>query len=233
MSIEQQNKAFLADLNHKLRTPLNAILGWIYVLRHGSPDPDLLHEGLDAIERNVRSQAQILDDVIAKPDGSDSKTSTEKERATQGQTAFEKVEGAASLAGNLERKLEGISVVAVDDDPEARKILKELLTHCRAIATVVANAGEALLAVERLHPDVLLCDLEMPGTDGYDLLRRLRSLGPERGGDTPAAALTAHAGPEDRTRVLETGFQLHVPKPVNPAELAAAIECLARSASQK
>jgi len=233
MSIDQQNKASLADLNHKLRTPLNAILGWIYVLRHGSPDPDLLQEGLDAIERNARSQVQILDDVIAKPDGSDSKTSTEKERATQGQTAFEKVGGAASLAGNLERKLEGISVVAVDDDPEARKILKELLTHCRAIATVVANAGEALLAVERLHPDVLLCDLEMPGTDGYDLLRRLRSLGPERGGDTPAAALTAHAEPEDRTRALETGFQLHIPEPVNPAELAAAVECLARSAPQK
>lgn len=231
MSIEQQNKTSLADLNHKLRTPLNAILGWIYVLRHGSPDPDLLHDGLDAIERNVRSQVQILDDLIVKPENSDSRTGDEKERATQGQTAFEK--DAASLAGNLERRLEGISVVAVDDDPEARKILKELLTHCRAIATIVASAGEALRAVERLHPDVLLCDLEMPGTDGYDLLRRLRSLGPERGGDTPAAALTAHAGPEDRTRVLETGFQLHIPKPVNPAELAAAVECLARSAWQK
>ena len=68
----------------------------------------------------------------------------------------------------------------------------------------------------------------MPGTDGYDLLRRLRSLGPERGGDTPAAALTAHDRPEDRQRALESGFQLHVAKPVNPAELAAAVECLAR-----
>lgn len=231
MSIEQQNKTFLADLNHKLRTPLNAILGWIYLLQHGSPDPDLLREGLDAIERSVRSQAQILDDLIVKPENSDSGTGRQKERATQDQSPSEK--DAAPLAGNLERKLEGISVVAVDDDPEARKVLKELLAHCRAIATIVASAGEALRAVERVHPDVLLCDLEMPGTDGYDLLRRLRSLGPERGGDTPAAALTGHAGPEDRTRVLETGFQLHIPKPVNPAELAAAVECLARSASQK
>ena len=231
MSIEQQNKTSLAGLNHKLRTPLNAILGWTYVLRHGSPDPDLLREGLDAIERNVRSQVQILDDLIAKPENSDSGTSDEKEPYTEGQTAFEK--DGAPLAGNLERKLEGISVVAVDDDPEARKILKELLAHCRAIATIVSSAGEALRAVERLHPDVLLCDLEMPGTDGYDLLRRLRSLGPERGGDTPAAALTAHARPEDRSRVLETGFQLHIKKPVNPAELAAAVECLARSAWQK
>src|SRR6516162_2278808 len=104
MSIEHQNKTSLADLNHKLRTPLNAILGWIYVLRHGSPDPDLLHDGLDAIERNVRSQVQILDDLIVKPENSDSGTGDQKERATQDQTPFEK--DAAPLAGNLERKLE-------------------------------------------------------------------------------------------------------------------------------
>src|SRR6516165_7089128 len=114
-----------------------------------------------------------------------------------------------------------------------RETLEGTIDPLPAIATIVESAGEALKAMERLHPDVLLCDLEMPGTDGYDLLRRLRSLGPERGGDTPAAALTADAGPEDRTRVLETGFQLHIPKPVNPAELAAAVECLARSAWQK
>jgi CheY-like chemotaxis protein len=225
MSIKQQNEDTLADLNHKLRTPLNAIIGWIYVLRHSHQDPDLLHEGLDAIERCVRNQAQILDEVVSRKEESDLGKRREEERPAQGQVGQEK--GAVLLADNLERKLEGISVVAIDDDPEARKLLKELLTHCRAIATIVESAGEALRAVEQLHPDVFLCDIEMPGTDGYDLLRRLRSLGPERGGDTPAAALTAHDGPEDRQRALETGFQLHVAKPVNPAELAAAVECLA------
>jgi CheY-like chemotaxis protein len=225
MSIKQQNEDTLADLNHKLRTPLNAIIGWIYVLRHQHPDPDLLHEGLDAIERCVRNQAQILDDLISRTEEADLGNSKEEERSAREQIGQEK--GAEPLAGNLERKLEGISVVAVDDDPEARKLLKELLTHFRAIATIVASAGEAIKAVEQLHPDVLLCDIEMPGTDGYDLLRRLRSLGPERGGDTPAAALTAHDGPEDRQRALETGFQLHMAKPVNPAELAAAVERLA------
>jgi CheY-like chemotaxis protein len=225
MSIKQQNEDTLADLNHKLRTPLNAIIGWIYVLRHSHPNPDLLHEGLDAIERCARNQAQILDEVVSRKEESDPGKRREEERPAQDQIGQEK--GAVPLADNLERKLEGISVVAVDDDPEARKLLKELLTHCRAIATIVESAGEALRAVEQLHPDVFLCDIEMPGTDGYDLLRRLRSLGPERGGDTPAAALIAHDGPQDRQRALETGFQLHVAKPVNPAELAAAVECLA------
>jgi CheY-like chemotaxis protein len=225
MSIKQQNEDTLADLNHKLRTPLNAIIGWIYVLRQSHPNPDLLQEGLDTIERCVRNQVQILDEVVSRKEASDLGKSRKEERSAQGQILQEK--GAVPLAGNLERKLEGISVVAVDDDPEARKLLKELLTHCRAIATIVESAGEALKAVEQLHPDVFLCDIEMPGTDGYDLLRRLRSLGPERGGDTPAAALTAHNGPEDRQRALETGFQLHVAKPVNAAELAAAVECLA------
>ena len=226
MSIKQQNEDTLADLNHRLRTPLDAVIGWIYVLQHSHPDPDLLQEGLDAIERCMRNQAQILDEVVSRKEEADLGNKREKERSVQGQIDQEK--SAVPLGDNLERKLEGISVVAVDDDPEARKLLKKLLTHCRAIATIVESAGEALRAVEQLHPDVFLCDIEMPGTDGYDLLRRLRSLGPERGGDTPAAALTAHDRPEDRQRALEIGFQLHVAKPVNPAELAAAVECLVR-----
>ena len=129
MAIKQQNEEAVADLNHKLRTPVNAIIGWIYVLRHSHPDPDLLQEGLDAIERCVRNQAQILDEVISRTEESDLGKSRQEERSAQNQIGQEK--GAMPLAGNLERKLEGISVVAVDDDPEARKLLKELLTHCR------------------------------------------------------------------------------------------------------
>jgi CheY-like chemotaxis protein len=217
MTNERPGEQFLANLSHKLRTPLNAILGWIYVLRQGPPGPELVQEGLDAIERNVHNQTKLLDDLLTPP----------SESALQPTTEPEPKKASPLLTKDLERKLEGISVVAVDDDPEARKVLQQLLAHSRAIATIVTNAGEALSAIERLHPDVLLCDIEMPGTDGYDLLRHLRSLGRERGGDTPAAALTAHARSEDRTRALETGFQLHVPKPVDPAELAAAVESLA------
>src|SRR6516165_11345816 len=81
-----------------------------------------------------------------------------------------------------------------------RETLEGTIDPLPAIATIVESAGEALKAMEQLHPDVLLCDIQMPGTDGYDLLRRLRSLRPERGGDTPAAALIAHDGPEDRRK---------------------------------
>ncbi len=129
----------------------------------------------------------------------------------------------------LPRELGGITIVAVDDDAEARILLQRILTYCRAEVTVVETAAEALQAVESLRPDVLLSDIEMPGEDGYSLIAKVRALGPERGGDTPAAALTAYARAQDRTRALLAGFQLHVPKPVEPLELVAVVANLARS----
>ena len=118
--------------------------------------------------------------------------------------------------------------MAVDDDADARKCYwKRVLTHCRADVTVVGSAEEALRAVEALRPDVLLSDIEMPGEDGYSLIAKVRALGPDHGGNTPAAALTAYARAEDRTRALLAGFQLHVPKPVEPSELVAVVTNLA------
>jgi PAS domain S-box-containing protein len=128
---------------------------------------------------------------------------------------------------NLPQELEGISVLAVDDDPGARRLLEQVLTYCKATVTVVATAQEALEAVEQLRPHVLLCDIEMPGEDGYSLLRRIKALGPERGGNIPAAALTAYARGEDRTRALRAGFQLYVSKPVELTELVTVVTNLA------
>jgi CheY-like chemotaxis protein len=127
----------------------------------------------------------------------------------------------------LPQELEGISVLAVDDDPGARRLLEQVLTYCKATVTVVATAQEALEAVEQLRPHVLLCDIEMPGEDGYSLLRRIKALGPERGGNIPAAALTAYARGEDRTRALRAGFQLYVSKPVELTELVTVVTNLA------
>ena len=93
--------------------------------------------------------------------------------------------------------------------------------------TLAASAGEALKALERETPHVLVSDIGMPGEDGYELIRRVRLLPPERGGNIPAAALTAYAREDDRIRALLTGFQIHIPKPVNPAELAAVVATLA------
>ena len=142
-------------------------------------------------------------------------------------TAPTNVAAGGGMAFRCPEELDGIRIVAVDDDADARKLLETVLTHCRAIVTVVATPAEALEAVRRLRPDVLLSDIEMPGEDGYTFISKVRALPPEEGGQTPAAALTAYARVEDRTRALRAGFQLHVPKPVEPAELVAVVANLA------
>ena len=142
-------------------------------------------------------------------------------------TAPTSVATGGGMAFRCPEELAGVRIVAVDDDADARKLLETVLTHCRASVTVVATPAEALEAVRRLRPDVLLSDVEMPGEDGYSLIAKVRALPPEEGGQTPAAALTAYARVEDRTRALRAGFQLHVPKPVEPAELVAVVANLA------
>ena len=85
------------------------------------------------------------------------------------------------------------------------------------------SADEAITLLEQHRVHLLLSDIGMPGTDGFDLLRRVRALGPDRGGDIPAIALTAFARAEDRTKVMRAGFRMHVSKPVEAAELCAAV----------
>jgi hypothetical protein len=80
------------------------------------------------------------------------------------------------------------------------------------------------------RPDVIISDIEMPHENGYAFIRRLRGLSPEAGGTVPAVAVTAHGGVVDRIRVLSAGFQMHVPKPVEPAELVAAVAALVEAA---
>ncbi len=122
--------------------------------------------------------------------------------------------------------LGGLRVLVVDDEPDSRDMVATVLELAGAEALVAGTAAEGLAILTRERPDVLLSDLEMPGEDGYALIRRVRALGPESGGLTPAAALTAYAGAEHRMRTLLAGFQLHVAKPVQPAELAAVVASL-------
>ncbi|HWS89531.1 MAG TPA: PAS domain-containing protein [Pyrinomonadaceae bacterium] len=123
--------------------------------------------------------------------------------------------------------LEGVKVLIVDDEPDARRLLTELLSQRGAEVSSAASAAEALEVLQAWRPHVLLSDIGMPDGDGYELIRRVRELPEERGGRTPAAALTAYAGPADRGRALASGFQVHVAKPVEPAELAAVVAGLA------
>jgi PAS domain S-box-containing protein len=119
--------------------------------------------------------------------------------------------------------LAGLKVLAVDDQPDARDLIRRVLEDCGARVIIAGSAAEALEALSRERPDVLLSDIGMPDVDGFDLLRRVRAMGAAGGGDIPAIALTAFARSEDRTKALRAGFRMHMSKPVEPAELLAAV----------
>jgi PAS domain S-box-containing protein len=123
--------------------------------------------------------------------------------------------------------LDGLSVLVVDDDPDARHLISTLLEERGARVRQAGSSAEALIALGTERPDVLLSDIEMPDQDGYGLMRAIRALPPDKGGRVPAAALTAYARTEDRMQALLAGFHLHLPKPVQPAELAAVVASLA------
>jgi PAS domain S-box-containing protein len=125
------------------------------------------------------------------------------------------------------QSLLGLRVLVVDDEVNTLGMLAALLERYGAEINAVASAGEALKALESWKPHVMVSDIGMPGEDGYALIRKVRALPAERGGQIPAAALTAYARPEDRTRALMAGYQIHVSKPVEPTELAAVVARLA------
>jgi CheY-like chemotaxis protein/anti-sigma regulatory factor (Ser/Thr protein kinase) len=117
------------------------------------------------------------------------------------------------------RKLKGLRVLLVEDDPDTLDMLQFILDQSGAEVISVRSASEALQVLESSHPDALVSDLAMPGQDGYELIGQVRSREPQQGGTIPAIALSAYTRIEDRTRALAAGFQMHVPKPVNPEEL--------------
>jgi signal transduction histidine kinase/CheY-like chemotaxis protein len=123
--------------------------------------------------------------------------------------------------------LTGIQVLIVEDDDDARALVAKVLEGQGASVKAVSSARDALAVLEKERVDVLLSDIEMPGTDGYQLIRELRLRPSQHGGSVPAAALTAYARTEDRLRALRAGFQLHLSKPVQPAELTTVVASLA------
>jgi signal transduction histidine kinase/DNA-binding response OmpR family regulator len=124
---------------------------------------------------------------------------------------------------------EGLRILIVDDEPDARDFLAFLLKHKGASVTALASAREALNFLTQSQADVLISDIGMPEVDGYMLLRQVRALTPERGGQIPAIALTAYARDIDRQEAIAAGFQKHVPKPVQPDKLEAVIAELLNS----
>src|SRR5882724_8500699 len=126
--------------------------------------------------------------------------------------------------------LGGVSVLLVDDCELIRATVAQMLEHYGATVTAVASADQALEALMRERPDFLVSDLAMPDKGGYWLIGKVRALPPERGGATPAAALTGFTGPEHRASILRAGFQYHIEKPVSLKKLAGVVALLALKA---
>jgi PAS domain S-box-containing protein len=120
-------------------------------------------------------------------------------------------------------ELSGIRVLVVDDEEDARELIRHILEDHDAEVLTAGSATEAITIMEHQKPDVLVSDIGMPDVDGYDFLKQVRSMRPDNPGKIPAIALTAFARSEDRTRALMSGYQVHVAKPVEPAELVATV----------
>jgi PAS domain S-box-containing protein len=120
-------------------------------------------------------------------------------------------------------RLDGVHVLVVDDERDARELLTAILTQSGAVVTTAAGVADALGKLRLVKPDLLVSDIEMAQEDGYSLIRKVRASEEGGGRRIPAVALTAHARPSDRLRALSEGYQMHIPKPVEPAELVLAI----------
>jgi len=364
---------FLATLSHELRTPLTSLLGWSSVLREARRDEKVLSQGLDAIDRNARVQAQLIDDLLdvsrivsgklnldvrpldissvtraainvvrpaadAKnitldywaepglgaisadsarlhqivwnllsnavkftPQGgkitirieqershakltvrdtgqgidpeflprvfdrfrqADSSTtrsfgglglglaivrhlvelhggtvSAESEGTGKGATFFATfplltdraapIGQGAELSATEVRSLDGLRVLLVDDEAEAREIISTVIGRTGAEVKACISASEALIKLAEWRPDVILSDIAMPEEDGYSFIGKVRSLPREKGGDTPAAALSAYARDEDRLQALAAGYQMHIAKPIGASQLVTMVAKLA------
>jgi CheY-like chemotaxis protein len=130
-------------------------------------------------------------------------------------------------------EISGVKVVVVDDENDARMLVKRVLEECKAEVKTAKSAAEGLELLRKFPPDLLISDIGMPGEDGYSFIKKVRQMGGDRGGNVPAIALTAYARAEDRMRAMLAGFEQYLVKPVEPAELITLVSVLTRGRRQR
>ncbi|MEO7998047.1 MAG: ATP-binding protein, partial [Gemmatimonadaceae bacterium] len=127
----------------------------------------------------------------------------------------------STVMADVAEDVYGVKVLVVDDEPDSRALVKRLLEDAHAVVTAAGSAKEAFALLQTARPDVIVSDIGMPEEDGYGLIKRVRALSANNGGATPAVAVTAYARAEDRVHAIRAGFQHHLSKPIEPAELIA------------
>ena len=302
---------FLSTLSHELRTPLSAMISWLWMLRRKALDPEAAARAIEAVDRNARAQARLVDDLLdvsrivtgkLQLDCRSLELGPVVEAATDSLTAAAEAKAitlarlidpaAGRVLGDADRLqqviwnllsnaikftprggrvevhlhragssvearvsdtgqgiapgflphvferfrqadraepqclLDGIRVLVLEDEVDARDALSVIMSQAGATVTAVGTARDALSKLTAWRPDVLVCDIGLPAEDGYALIGKVRALGVDRGGSVPAVALTAYAQASDRARALAAGFQAHVAKPCEPDQL---LRVLARS----
>ncbi|WP_439566499.1 ATP-binding response regulator, partial [Gloeocapsopsis crepidinum] len=130
-----------------------------------------------------------------------------------------------------ESGITGLKVLVVDDEADARELLKIMLEQAGANVTAVSSVSEAINLIEQLQPDILLSDIGMPEEDGYSLIQKTKHLKTKSGKQIPAAAITAYARAEDQAKALQAGFQTHLSKPIDPVQLMTVVKTLAERTS--
>jgi PAS domain S-box-containing protein len=223
-------RAFASHLAHQLRTPLNALVGWCDVLRRGDCDPDQVAAASDVIARNARAMAQMLTDLTEDAPALHDRAWPMAEARAAANAARERDPRPGPSDEDESVRLDGLTLLLLEDDADSRTVTARLLRDAGADVHLAERAADALELLTRLQVDLIVSDIGLPEMDGYEFIRRVRSLPPERGGSAAAIALTAHAHADDRRRALLAGFQMHIAKPLNPVEFQTAVHALARLA---
>jgi CheY-like chemotaxis protein len=233
----QAKEEFLSAVSHELRSPMNAIVTWAHLLRQGGLDGAVASRAFEAIERNARLQARMLDDLREMSRRGDPTASAQSGSGhrtfgdlapPQSATPVELAEQAPESPSNA-ADLSGIRVLVVDDDRDTRDSITALLLENRAEASNAGSVREALRSLAERPPDVVVTDLLMPDLDGFSLLRMIRTIEELNAIRIPTIALTALASEESQRRGLDSGFDVYLMKPIKPDELLSIVAAAAHS----